>query len=303
LLFGFSEPIIIEMKTHLLSAFVLCLFASFANAQILEGGFDNWTPAGSCDEPAGWNTVNGTTAILSLCTAEQETSNPYAGSAAIKITSEFRFLAGQVIPGIVSNGNINIQNQSVTGGVSFTERPTAFAGWYRAAPENGDTYSLIAVLINEVTGDSVGVAIFEGTSAVINWTQFTQPVQYLNQQTPTLLQITMFASDPLDPQDGSTVYFDELDYESLTVGIEDYDQAGVNAYPNPVIDDVFFNLGTNELATVNIYNILGTSVLQQTVSKGQNSVSLRSISNGTYIWQLTTRQGEPIKTGKLIKTN
>ena len=113
----------------------------------------------------------------------------------------------------------------------------------------------------------------------------------------------MFASDPTNPQDGSTVYFDELDYESLTVGIEDYNQGDINTYPNPVIDNVVFNLGSNELATVNIYNILVTSVLQEAITREQNSVSLRFISNGTYIWQLTTRQGEPIKTGKLIKTN
>ena len=290
------------MKTHLLSiAFIAFTFTN-TFAQIPNGSFDNTTTESSCVQPQGWNTVNGSTGTFGLCTAESETNNAYSGNA-LQITSEFFFFAAQVIPGLVSNGTINIQNQSVTGGVPFTERPSAFTGWYRAAPENGDTYSLIAVLLNDNTGDTVGAAIFEGNTTVSTWTQFTQPVQYLNQDIPTTLQITMFASDPTNPQDGSTVFFDELDYESLTVGIEDYNQAGVNAYPNPVIDDVGFNLGSNELATVNIYNILGTSVLQETITREQNSVSLRFISNGTYIWQLTTRQGEPIKTGKLIKTN
>jgi len=273
-----------------------------AFGQIPEGGFDNLTSSGGCSQPTGWNTVNGTTGALGLCTAESETSNPYSGFAALKITSEFFFFAAQVIPGLVSNGNIDIQSQSVAGGIPFTERPTAFTGWYKAEPVNGDAYSMIAVLINENTGDTVGAAIFEGNSTVSNWTQFSETVEYFNQDNPTLLQITMFASDPENPQDGSTVYFDELDYESLTVGIQENDATNINVYPNPAVDDVFFNIGTHETARVNIYNILGTSVLEQAVTQTQNSVSLLQLAHGTYIWQLTTRKGEAIKTGKLILT-
>jgi hypothetical protein len=289
------------MNTQLLTNLALCLFMNVAYGQIPEGGFDNITSSGGCSQPVGWNTVNGTTGALGLCTAESETSNPYSGFAALKITSEFFFFAAQVIPGIVSNGNIDIQNQGVTGGIPFTERPTAFKGWYKGEPVNGDTYSMVAVLINENTGDTVGAAIFEGNSTVSNWTQFSETVEYFNQENPTILQITMFASDPENPQNGSTVYFDELDYESLTVGLQENDAANINVYPNPAVDDVFFNIGAYETARVNIYNFLGTSVLEQVVTQTENSVSLLQLAHGTYIWQLTTKKGEAIK-GKLILT-
>ncbi len=270
-----------------------------ALAQIPEAGFENWS-SGNCGEPTGWSTVNGSTSILGLCTAQRETANPYSGSSALKIqTGQLGFPVFQTVPGLVSNGTINIQSQSVSGGVAFAERPTAFTGWFRAEPVNGDTYSMIAVLINENTGDSVGVAIFEGTSTVTNWTQFNQPVQYLNQQTPTLLQITMFASDPNNPQIGSTVYFDELDYESITVGLNNMNIETVNIYPNPATDMVFFNLGATESASVSVYNILGVSVLERSITGSDNLLDVSGLPSGTYIWQASNMDGKPLHAGKL----
>lgn len=286
------------MKNALLLLF-LGFLASSLSAQIPEAGFETWS-SGGCDEPSGWNTVNGSTSILGLCTAQQETTNPYSGSSALKIeTGELGFPVFQTVPGLVSNGEINIQSQSVSGGVPFTERPTSFSGWYRANPVNGDTYSMIAVLINENTGDSVGVSIFEGNTTVSAWTQFTEPVQYLNQQTPTLLQITMFASDPLNPQDGSTVYFDELDYQSITVGITENQINQIKAYPNPVVDDVYFELGEIDQAVVTVYNVIGVRVMEANLSGVNNRLDMGSLPSGTYIWQMASLEGEPIKSGKL----
>lgn len=286
------------MKKQVLSLSVTLFTAAFVFGQVPNGSFDNITTQSSCTQPAGWNTVNGSTGAFGLCTAESESNNAYSGNA-LKITSEFFFFAGQVIPGLVSNGSIDIGNQSVTGGVAFTERPVSFSGWYRAEPENGDTYSMIAVLINENTGDSVGVAIFEGTSTVTNWTEFVQPVQYLNQQTPTLLQVTMFASDPLNPQDGSTVWFDELDYQSITVGISENQKDQVTAYPNPVVDNVVFELGEIDQAVVTVYNIIGVRVMEANLSGVNNRLDMGSLPSGTYIYQMASLEGEPIKSGKL----
>lgn len=288
------------MKQHLLALSVITATALTALGQIPEAGFENWS-SGNCGEPTGWSTVNGSTSILGLCTAQRETANPYSGSSALKIqTGQLGFPVFQTVPGLVSNGTINIQSQSVSGGVPFTDRPTAFTGWYRAEPVNGDTYSMIAVLINEVTGDSVGVAIFEGTSTVTDWTFFSQPVQYLNQQTPTLLQITMFASDPNNPQIGSTVYFDELDYESITVGISETERERIMVYPNPVINEVYFELGEIEQAVVSIYNMIGVRIMESNLSGMNNRLDMTSLPSGTYIWQLASLEGEPIKTGKFL---
>ena len=286
------------MKTHLLYLSLFLFNAASAFGQVPNGSFDNTTTESGCSQPEGWTTVNGSTGSFGLCTAESETNNAYSGNA-LKISSEFFFFAFQVIPGLVSNGNIDINSQSVSGGVPFTERPVSFSGWYRAEPVGGDTYSLIAVLINENTGDSVGVAIFEENSTVTDWTQFVQPVQYLNQQTPTLLQITMFASDPLDPQDGSIVWFDELDYQSITVGITENQANRIKAYPNPILDDVYFELGEIDQVVVTVYNIIGARVLEANLSGVNNRLDVSSLPSGTYIYQMASLEGEPIKSGKL----
>lgn len=286
------------MKRILLSL-SLFAFTSVTSAQIPEAGFENWS-SGSCDEPSGWNTVNGSTSILGLCTAQQETANPNSGTSALKIqTGELGFPVFQTVPGLVSNGTIDVQNQSVNGGIPFTERPVSFSGWYRAEPVNGDSYSLIAVLINENTGDTVGASIFEGATTVNSWTQFVEPVQYLNEQIPTLLQITMFASDPLNPQDGSTVYFDDLDYQTITVDVNELASTNVSVYPNPAVDEVFFEIGDNENTTLTIYNILGLKVQEQPLRASTNQIDIATLPTGTYLWQVSSVEGVRLKTGKL----
>ncbi len=291
-----------NMKHHLLTFSMLIASSVSVWSQIPEGGFENWS-SGNCGEPAGWSTVNGSTSVLGLCTAQRETADPYAGSSALKIqTGQLGFPIFQTVPGLVSNGTINIQSQSVSGGVPFTERPTAFTGWYKATPVNNDTYSMIAVLINEISGDTIGAAIFEGTATVSEWTQFTVAVDYFSQDTPTLLQINLFASDPNNPRNGSTVYFDELDYQSMTVGSNELSENHVKIYPNPAVSEVFVDVGVIGNATISIYNMLGRKMMDEQLTTSRNRLDLNSLAAGAYVWQLTSTDGKLVQSGRLHMT-
>jgi hypothetical protein len=109
----------------------------------------------------------------------------------------------------------------------------------------------------------------------------------------------MFASDPTNPQNGSTVYFDELDYQSITVGISENQRDQIKAYPNPVVDDVVFELGEIDQAILTFYNIIGVRALEANLNDINNRIDMGSLPAGTYIWQMTTLEGEAIKSGKL----
>ena len=297
-----SNPYIMKKNLLTLSLIIAASFTSFA--QLTNGGFEAWSAAGNnCMDPDNWGTLNGSTDILGICTAQQETSTVHGGSSALLINTQFiGFPINQTAPGIVTNGTINTTTQAVEGGQAFTERPTAFTGWYQATPVGGDTYSFAALLINEANGDTVGAAEWDGTAIVNTWTQFSAPVQYAHPENPTLLQIIMLPSDGFAPQVGSEAIFDDLDYETISVGISEAEASLINTYPNPVVEDVFFNLGNQESAIVTLYNILGVKVLEQKLSATQNQVSMGQFSRGTYIWQFSTTEGELVKTGKLILT-
>lgn len=290
------------MKHSLLTSFFAILsIASFG--QITNGDFENWTVAGNCSSPDNWGTLNGSTGILGICTAQEETSNPHSGNSALLINTQFiGFPINQTAPGIVTNGTINTSTQMVEGGQAFTERPTSFTGWYRATPVNNDTYSFSALLINEASGDTVGSAQWEGSTTVSSWTQFSAPVAYTSQDNPTLLQIILLPSDPNNPQVGSEAVFDDLDYETLTVGMSEQALSMINTYPNPVVDQVYFNLGDLEQANLVVYNILGVKILETGLTTTNNLVDMSGFANGTYVWQLADVDGQLIKTGKLLVT-
>lgn len=289
------------MKTTLLTTLFTTVIALHSFGQITNGGFENWSAEGSCMSPNDWGTLNGSTSILGICTAQQETSNPNSGSSALLINTQFiGFPINQTAPGIVTNGTINTNTQAVEGGQAFTERPTSFNGWYQAAPVNGDTYSYSALLINENTGDTVGSADWGSNAVVSTWTQFSAPVTYYLPDDPTLLQIILLPSDANNPQVGSEAKFDDLDYETLTVGTSEYELAQIKTYPNPVVDQVTFNLGTIDQANLEIYNVLGSRIHTETLIGTNRTVDMSGFAKGTYIWQLSSANGERLKAGKLL---
>lgn len=294
------------MKTTLLTLFAGLLGLTVGHAQILNSSFENWEQDGAnCMSPENWGTINGSTSIVSICTASQETSSVHTGSSALKLTTEHIVIfpiVDQIAPGICTSGTVNTQTEAVEGGHAFTDRPTSFTGWYTAGPVNNDEYSFSVSLINENIGQTVGTAEWAGNTAVGTFTQFTAPVTYTLPDNPTIVQIILLPSDETNPQEGSWVIFDDIEAQSTTVGIADAEAEMIKTYPNPVVSDVFFNLGNLDRANVTIYNMLGVKVAERSLSASNNSLSLTSFNNGAYVWQLTKLNGELVKTGKLILT-
>lgn len=292
------------MKKQLL--FVAALFIAstpLAHAQITDAGFESWTSGSPCSDLDNWDTPNAVTSGFGVCTITQETANPHSGNSAVKLTSTFIAFANQTAPGMVTNGTLDVMNQTVTGGQSFTERPVSFSGWYQAAPMTGDTYSFNALLINETSGDTVGTAQFTGSTTVSTWTEFTAEVVYTSTDDPTIVQIILLSSNPTAAVDGSIAMFDDLDYQTLTVGINEQEAANITAYPNPAVDQITFNLKGIETASLEVFNIVGEKVLTQTLSAGNPTIDMGAFAKGTYVWRIADLDGTPLKTGKFLLTN
>jgi len=288
------------MKKTLLFTISIALFGLTSKGQIIDAGFENWTTGSPCSDTDDWGTANGTTGQLGVCTVTQETSDPHSGSSAIKLTSTFIAFANATAPGVASTGTVDALNQTITGGQAFTERPTSFSGWYKGAPQTGDSYSFLALLINENSGDTVGTAEFSSNATVSTWTSFNAPVNYTSQDDPTILQIILSSSVVTAPVAGSEATFDDLDYEVLAVGTDEYDVAQIKTYPNPVVDQVTFDLGNIGQANLEVYDILGLRVFSGNITEANRVVDVENLARGTYVYQLSTVQGEALKTGKLL---
>lgn len=292
------------MKKQVLLFAVLFLTAFVGQAQIVNGDFENWVANGqNCQGPESWGTINGSTGIVNVCTVEKETSDVHGGSAALKLSTQQVVIPpviNEIAPGICTNGTVNTQTEMVEGGDAFTAQPAAISFWYKAAPVNQDEYSFSALLIDEVSGDTVGYAEASDTAIVSTYTELVVPINYVSGIPPTLLQIVFLPSNSANPQIGSVLWVDDVTTVGDVAGISEAESSLIETYPNPVESEATFILGNQKNAYVSLYNILGMKVMEQQLSASQNRIQLSHLANGTYVWQLTSLDGSPLKTGKLL---
>ena len=86
-------------------------------------------------------------------------------------------------------------------------------------------------------------------------------------------------------------------YDDTVLGTEESKLVkAFNAYPNPVKDRLYFS--TNKIASVEVYNLLGSKISSQTVIDG---VDMSNLTKGVYLVKCIDAQGVSLATIKAIK--
>jgi hypothetical protein len=80
----------------------------------------------------------------------------------------------------------------------------------------------------------------------------------------------------------------------------------ISVYPNPVNDVLNFELPTglgSEHATVVLYNKMGQQVIQMELSNGISVMNVHDLYPGIYIYRITDKSNQLLKTGKVVVNN
>ncbi len=89
-------------------------------------------------------------------------------------------------------------------------------------------------------------------------------------------------------------------YTGLPVGIDEFNlMKQVLVYPNPVRNEVYFELGLYSNINIQIYNIYGECVFAKFI-QGSQKIDMSNFLSGMYIYVLTGRNGF-VEKGKLLK--
>lgn len=77
---------------------------------------------------------------------------------------------------------------------------------------------------------------------------------------------------------------------NVTLGIEDFDAAGIKAYPVPTKDQLVLSLGAinGEHITASLYGMLGNKVFEQKNLTDNQTLDFSNLQSGTYILKLQT---------------
>ncbi|MFN8323511.1 MAG: hypothetical protein U0T74_12695 [Chitinophagales bacterium] len=251
-------------------------------AQIPNAGFENWHTAGfpSYNEPDNWGTLNSSTAIISIFTAEKANqANSHSGTSAMKLSTHFISFANQTAPGIIaSSGAINTTNQNVTGGFPFSFRSPALKGWYKGTPAVNDSSQIELTIWKWDNVNHVRIQLaaekFTTSSTVNTYTEFTLPINYTLSGNPDSALILISSSNTDNPVDGSVFYIDDLafvDCSSFTAST-----SSTNSVCN----------ASNGSATINI-----TGATSYNWSNSGTSSTIAGLAAGTYTVTATDVNG------------
>ncbi|WP_299668387.1 leucine-rich repeat domain-containing protein [uncultured Polaribacter sp.] len=86
------------------------------------------------------------------------------------------------------------------------------------------------------------------------------------------------------------------DFSGFALGVESQELIAVNAYPNPVKNKLYFR--SDDVDSVEIYNILGAKISSQKVVNG---VDVSSLNRGIYLVKAKNNEGLAFKTIRIFK--
>ncbi|MCD4794257.1 MAG: PCMD domain-containing protein [Bacteroidales bacterium] len=185
----------------------------YSQSQIPNGNFENWS-----DEyhAVGWNSIN-YGFPLNIHSAVR-TTDSYQGSFAANLTTESTALG--IVPGLITLGEIDIENLTITGGIPFTDVPAGLSCYFKYSPVAGDTMYFAALLtkwndVNQET-DTIGFTAFFTDQAYNNYTYVAVPFEYISWGIPDTLNVVLISSG-FSGNAGSSLTADEITLEYGTV--------------------------------------------------------------------------------------
>jgi hypothetical protein len=200
---------------YLFTFFILIAvrFTFFSQSQIPNGNFESWTDQ---YHASGWNSVN-IDFPLYIHSAVR-TSEVNQGNYAADLTTSSTPLG--TIPGLITLGEIDIINYSITGGIPFNDRPTGLSYYFKYAPINNDTSYMLSVLTkwNTITQhtDTIGITAYFSNYSIQDYTKVAVPYIYATEEIPDTLNV-IFLSSGYTGQPGSNLKVDDVVCEYGTV--------------------------------------------------------------------------------------
>jgi len=264
------------MRTNILLLFAFLTFSSYQviSQSISNSGFEDWSDIMFYEEPDEYLTSNPAAYSFKNEPNVYKVSDAQSGNYAIKM--ETLSSTEGPVPGMAFIGMLG--EESITGGIPFTERPDSVRGFVKYDVPTGDT-AYIAVLFKKF-GAPLGICFAQFTGTQLSYEAFSAPVQWLYPiVSPDTLALALTSSSIfVEPKPGSTLIADNLSFVGASTPFPNGDFELWNSLNSEEPDNWF---------TSNIFTLMagGTSVTKTTDSHGGNYAA--HIENTVTIWDDT----------------
>lgn len=309
------------------------VFGSFAQTQIVNGGFELWdNPTAANAEPQQFNSnkTGSSNAQLGPQTCFREATGPHSGTYCLRLETTNFIIAvvnGNATTGVVNApttnkvdgnvGTVNYSNATDIRKMTFTGRPDSLTGYYKYTVGGaGETPKVRAILH---TGDywdpetpttyhaacianKIGDALWIGPSAAQStWKRFSVPFTYASASNPAFIMVNMTSSsNQTTTIAGSKLWLDDIAvvYNSTKVN-EFVNSDNIKVYSNGQSIYVDYSNQNIEKSVLTVFDITGKEIASYQVENGKlNTFNFSSFNSGLYLYQLNGANLN--KSGKVI---
>lgn len=267
----------------------MAAFASFsqARAQIVNGGFEQWTPLLTVEDPTGWNSSN----LLALFTGDSasvtKSRDAHWGQYAAKLTPRYNSLAADTVPAIL------------IGQFPIASRPAGLRFMYKFKPGAGDSAIVTAELYKGSTDSSenlVGELIWTYGGTNNTYTLGQADFEYYDSRTPDTLVVTIVVGQEEGSRESSTFLIDDITTTSFPASVGKAEPKAITVYPNPGSGVFMLEGMATGKALAKVYDLNGRLLRNTEVNNSR--IDLSGMQAGCYLLQVET-EGE-LFSGRLI---
>lgn len=289
---------------------ILSSFGIFYSLAQPNGGFENWTPEATYENPDGWATVN----FLSLTNPPNPLSvfkaigiDKHSGNYAMKIqtialnNNPNPSILGDTTGGVFT-GKINISPFSFVYGFPYTGRPEKLEFWAKYQPVNNDTAETFVVLLkrNGAIRDTVGFGrIVIPPTPLYNL--FQMDITYYSNDLPDTASMAFGASKYKSgiSSVGSTLFLDDLAFTGW-VGIDEKNKCSdkVLLSPNPAKDNLTITAEFEEASNIKISDVAGKIVGWFKIQNYKTTINTSSFVAGIYLYEIFDKNEKMLANGK-----
>lgn len=268
-------------------------------------GFENWNTVGNRIDPADWNNLNPSTAILGVLTcARASGADAHSGNYAIKLTTKLIPGFNIIANGIASTGTlITTPPYGVSGGIAYTGRPDSITGWYKYTPAGTDQGFVELQLLGATNTDTIGYVRFETPNATVStYTRFAAAVNYLSTATPSNSIWILSSSKGVGPVVNSQIFIDDIAMVFNSSSVNTINSKNeVTILGNVIKEKIRFNYKNTGVYQFRLIDTAGRIVADTQLNSQQSTVDVTSL-DGLYFYTIENSTGI-INTGKIIIRN
>lgn len=268
-------------------------------------GFENWNAVGNRFDPADWNNLNPSTAIIGVLTcARASGADAHSGNYAIKLTTKLIPGFNIIANGIASTGTlITTPPYGVSGGIAYTGRPDSITGWYKYTPAGTDQGFVELQLLGATNTDTIGYVRFETPNATVStYTRFAAAVNYLSTATPSNSIWILSSSKGVGPIVNSQIFIDDIAMVFNSSSVNTINSKNeVTILGNVIKEKIRFNYKNTGVYQFRLIDTAGRIVADTQLNSQQSTVDVSSL-DGLYFYTIENNTGI-INTGKIIIRN